>query len=281
MDIDLTDDEIFNLILVTINQIQDNLPYPENGVELTFLASNLDMELDLLKKYIQKLKLQKLVSWRFEQTRGGQFFVNPTEKALENSEKLNELTVSETAKIILEKSYDLYKRGGYDNSIQLNSAMIGGVAGFNNVSKIQSAIELLEDAGYIKNPAVMSGNTIYFLSVRGISMIESKTENQTAKINPVTVNINNKSGNVAINSSNVNQIINLNELSEYLERLEKLITDNLNDKEKKDALDDLETVKELAKSDTPKKHLIQKVLNNLDKIPILIEVVKQIKEFFV
>jgi predicted nucleotide-binding protein len=203
MDIDLTDDEFFNLILVTINQIQDNLSFPENGVELTFLASNLDMEPDVLKKYIQELKLKKLVSWHFEQTRGGQFFVNPTEKALENFERLNELTVSETAKIILEISYDFYKRSGYDNSIQLNSAMIGGVAGFNNVSKVQSAIELLEDEGYIKNPAVMLGNTIYFLAAKGINKVETALAKQTTN-DPVFI----KKGETVATVKEMSKMIN-------------------------------------------------------------------------
>jgi hypothetical protein len=281
MSIDLTNDEIYNLILVTIDQIQGNLSYPENGVELTFLASNLDMKLDELKKCIQELRLKKLVSWHFEKTRGGQFFVNPTEKTLEYLEKMNSLTIHETAKIILEKSYDFYKRGEYDNSMQLDSSLIGSIAGFSNITKVQSVIELLEDEGYIKNPAIMHGNTIYFLSARGIGMIETKTENQTMSISPVTINnyIDNKNGNVAINSNNVEQIINYKELTGYLDKLEKLITENLIDKEKKDALDDLETMKELVKSDSPKKHLIQRMLNNLDKIPILIEVVKQIREF--
>jgi hypothetical protein len=44
MDNDLTDDEIFNLIIVTIDQMQNNLPYPENDFELSFLASNLNKE---------------------------------------------------------------------------------------------------------------------------------------------------------------------------------------------------------------------------------------------
>jgi predicted nucleotide-binding protein len=180
MDNDLTDDEIFNLILVTIYQIQDNSPYPENGVELTFLANNLNMELGVLKEYIQKLKFQKFVSWHFEEAKGGQFFINPTEKALENFEKLNELTLSETAEIILEKSYDFYKRGGYDQSMQLNSTMIGGVVGFNNIAKVQSAIELLENEGYIKNPAVMLDNTIYFIAAKGINIVESMLKKQTA-----------------------------------------------------------------------------------------------------
>lgn len=283
MDIDLTDDELFNLILVTIIQTQDNLQFPESGVELKLLANNLGMELNMLKKYIQELTKKQLVSWYHDQSFEPNIYINPTEQALENFEKHNTLTISETAKIILEKSYDFYKRSGYDGSIQLNSNMIGSVAGFNNIAKVQSAIELLQIDGYIKNPAVMLGNTIFFLSARGISKVENenKTEKKQMDNNPVTVNyIDNKNGNVAINSNNVNQINSPIELEGYFEKLENLITENLNDKEKTDALEDLETVKELAKSKSPKKHLIQKILNNLDKIPILIEAVKQIKGFF-
>jgi DNA-binding MarR family transcriptional regulator len=281
MDIDLTDDEIFNLILVTIIQVQDKLPFSENGVELKFLANNLDMEINMLKKCIQELTKKQLVTWHHDQSFESNIYIKPTEKTLENFEKHNTLTISETAEIVLEKSYDFYKRSGYDSSIQLSSNMIGIAAGFNNMEKVQSAIELLESKGYIKNPAVMLGNTIYFLSAKGISMIENKTDKKSVNSSPVTLNyIDNKNGNVSINSNNVNQIINPIELAGYFEKLENLITENLKNKEKDDALDDLETVKELAKSTPQKKHLIQKVLNNLDKIPILIEVVKQIREFF-
>lgn len=279
MDIELTDEEIYNLILVTIDQVQKNLPFPENGAELKFLAGELNMEPNEVKKYIQELKIKRAVSWRFDETRGGQFFINPTEKTLENFEKLNELTVSETAKIILTKSYDFYKRAGYDSSIQLESATIGSVIGLNNFSKINSALEILEDEGLIKSPAVMRNNTIYLLSAKGINMIESKPEKQLMNSGG-TIIVNNTDGNVAINSNNVNQTISANELQQYFGILEKLITENLKEQEKSDALNDLETVKELAKIEPPKTHLIQRILNNLDKLPILIEIVKKIREFF-
>jgi predicted nucleotide-binding protein len=179
MDIELDEEEMENLILVMVDQLQQNLPCPENGVESKWLASNLEMELDEVKKRIQKLRMKRAVSYRFEQTGGGQFFINPTEKTLEYLEKLNTLTINETSKIILEKSYDFYKRAGYDSTIQLNSAIIGSVIGFTNSSKINSALEMLEDEGLIKNPAVMLNNTIYFLSAKGINMIENKQEKQT------------------------------------------------------------------------------------------------------
>jgi hypothetical protein len=277
MDIDLTDKEIDNLILSMIDQIQKNLPFPENGVELNFLASNLNMEAGEVKKYIQKLKLKKAVSWHSERTRG-QFFVNPTDKTLNYLERLNSLTIRETAKLILEKSYDFYKRASYDSSLQLNSTTIGNVLGFNNIPKINSAIEMLEDEGFIKNPAFMLGNTIYFLSAKGINMIENKTEKQTVNSSPII--INNESGNVAINSNNIKQNINTNRLDGYFELLEKLISENLQNKEKADAMADLEMVKELSNVENPKKHLIQRMLDNLDKIPILIEIVNKIREYF-
>jgi hypothetical protein len=278
MDVDLTEEEFTNLILVTIDQLQQNLPYPENGVELKFLASNLGKKLDEVKECIQKLKAQKTVSWRFDQTRE-LFFVNPTAETLENFEKLNALSLSETSNIILKKSYDFYRRAGHDSSIQLSSSIIGSVIGLNNISKINSAVEMLLDKGLIKNPAIMRDNTIYFLSAKGIDMIENEPEKQAESGDYIS--LSNITGNVAIHSSHVNQTVNNNEsVAGYFEILEKLITENLKGKEKTDAIDDLETIKELAKVETPRKHLIQRVLNNLDKIPALFEIADKIRNYF-
>ena len=92
--------------------------------------------------------------------------------------------------------------------------------------------------------------------------------------------VNNAGGNVAVNSDNVNQSIKTNELDMYFTVMEKLITENLTGYVKSNAINDLEMIRELSKVELPKTHLIQKLLDNLDKIPILFEITDRIRGYF-
>jgi hypothetical protein len=276
MEVELTKEETENLILVEMDYLQKNTIYPENCIGLKFLAINVNMELDAVRKFVQELELKKAVQRCSDQTESEEYNINLTEYTLKNFEKLNALTINETAMLLLEKTYSIYKRAGYDGMFQFDSAMIGRILGLTNTTKIVSAIEMLENKGMIKNTTVMMGNIIYFIAARGIDMVERGPEKQKVGSNIIY----NKGGNIAINSNHVNQSTNVNDLVEYFATLEKLITENLSGDEKTNALTNLETVQELSKVNPPKKHLIQTVLDNLDKIPILFEIVKKIREYF-
>jgi hypothetical protein len=277
MGIELTKEETENFILVGLDYLQQNSNYPENGVGLKNLAKNVNMELDEVRKFLKELKLKNAIHWHFDQTGNGEFYIFPTELTIEKFDKLNALKMNETAMLLLEKTYDIYRRAGCDSMFQFDGMFIGSIMGITNTSKIRTAIELLEGKGLINNPAFMSESVVYFISARGIDMIENGSDKQEIG-NPII--INNEGGNVAVNSNNVRQTINKNELSEYFTTLEKLIKENLYEKEKETALIDLETIKELSKVDQPKIPLIQHILNNLDKFPILIETVNKIRELF-
>ena len=242
------------------------------------LAGNTKMERDHVREFIYDLKLQKAVNTRFDPAMEGEFYILPTEQTIIKFDKLNALTINETAILLLEKSYDIYKRSNYDIYFQFESSLIGSIIGLTNEAKIFSAIELLNDKGLINNLTVMFGNIIYFISPKGIDMIENGIEKNTQQGN---VYVNNNGGNVAINSTRVNQSINNNELDGYFTILEKLITENLTGEIKSNAINDFETIKELTKVELPKKHLIQKLLDNLDKIPILLDIVNKIREYFI
>ena len=247
MGIELTKEETENLILVALDYLQQNSKHPENGVSLKNLAKNVNMEIEEIRKFLQELKLKKAVHWRFDQTGNGEFYIFPTEHTLEIFDKLNTLTINETAMLLLEKTYDIYRRAGFDSMFQFDSALIGSIIGFTNTSKIRSSIEMLNSKGMINNPAIMSDTIIYFISARGIDMIERVPEKQKTGDNIIF----NNGGNVAVNSNNVNQSISKNELHEYFATLERLIKENLNGKEKTNALNDLETITELSKVDQP------------------------------
>jgi len=276
MSVTLTKEETENLILVALNDLQQDSNYPENGVALKKLAANVNMEPNDIKKFLIELKQKNVVSW-LEQTINGEIYIKTTEQTIEYFEKRNTLPLSETASQLLKKSYDIFKRAGYDSTFQFNSTFIGGIIGITNIQKIRSAIEMLNDKGLINNPAIMSDNIIYFISAKGVDMIENEPKKQETN---GTFFINAPGGNVAVNSSDFKQNINNNELSGYLAILEKLINENLKEDEKTNALTNLETIKELTKVEPPNKPLIQMILNNLDKIPILFDIVNRIRECF-
>ena len=278
MSIELTKEETENLLLVTLNYLQQNSNYLENGVGLKLLSQNTNIELNNIRKYIQEMKLQNIVSTRLNQTNAEEIYIYPTEQTIEKFDKLNTLTLSETAMILLKKTYDIYKRANFDCYFQFDSAFIGSLVGFTNDTKVRSAIEMLAENGLINNPAVMLDNIIYFISAKGISMIENGSDNYASQGNVV---VNNIGGNVAVNSNNVKQSIITNELEEYFAIMEKLINENLSGEMKSNAINDLDTIRELSKVEQPKKHLIQKLLDNLDKIPILLEIANKIREFFI
>jgi predicted transcriptional regulator len=278
MAVQLTKGETENCILVTLDYLQQNSDYPENGVALKKLAANMNMEVNEVKKFIKELKERNAVRWCFVGTIDGEFYIKTTEQTIEFFEKINALSLNETARLMLEKSYDIYKRAGYDSTFQFESAFIGGIIGITNISKIRSAIEMLDNKGLISNPAIMSDNIIYFISARGIDMIENEPKKQETG-SPVFINA--PGGNVAVNSSDFKQNINNNELSGYFAILEKLINENIKGHEKEGALNDLETIKELAKADSPNKSLIQRFLSNLGKLPVLLDIVKKVKDIII
>ena len=275
MSIELTKEETENLILVALDDLLQNAHYPENGVRIEALARAVKIDVIELKKFVNELKQKNAVDWTFQSVRGGEFYIKQTEQTIEKLEKNNATTINETAVLLLKKTYDIYKRAGYDSTFQFDSTFIGAIIGFSSIPKIRSAIEMLEDKGLINEPAIMSGNIIYHISVKGIDMIEKEPEKQIAGNNYY---INSPGGNIAINSPNANQSISSNELEGYLALMEKLINENLRGADKTNSINDLEILKELIKSNQPKKNLIQRVLENLDKIPALIGIVQKIRE---
>jgi predicted transcriptional regulator len=274
--IELTKEETENLILVALDDLQQNSYYSENGVKIETLAKAVNMELGDLKKYIQELKLKNEANWNFEQKSGGEFYISITEQTIEKLKKLNALTINEIATLLLKKSYEIYQRANYDSYFQFDSTFIGAIIGINNIPKIRSAIEMLNNRMLISNPAIMTDNIIYLISPEGIDMIENGDKKQMPANSVI---VNNIGGNVAVNSDNARQSVSNNELEGYFSTLEKLIEENLKDDVKSNALNDVELIRELVKVEPPKKPLIMKVLDRLEKIPVLIEIIKTIGGF--
>lgn len=78
MAIQLTKEETENCILVTLDYLQQNSDYPENGVALKKLAANMNMEVNEVKKFIKELKERNAVRWCFAGTIDGEFYIKTT-----------------------------------------------------------------------------------------------------------------------------------------------------------------------------------------------------------
>jgi len=178
MEIELTDEEIKNLIIVEVCNIQQEMNYPENGVELKQIATKLKMDIDMTKNYIQKMGKENSLNIRYEDRKSDKWFIFPSEKTIENIEKLDALPIRETARLLLEKMYDFYKRGGYDSSMQFNTENIGSYIGLINTDKVNSAVELLHGNGLVRDLCVMMGNTIFFISALGINKMEEEDDDE-------------------------------------------------------------------------------------------------------
>jgi len=184
LSVDYTDEEIKNIILVEMNHSIMELEMPENGVELKNLVTKLGWEYDFVKQNILTLRDEGLIGCQFDNIGGGRFFVTLAEHTIERLDGLNQLTIRETAKLILEKAYDFYCRFGYDSSVQLQSDILGSCIGVSNTVKIDSAIELLGNEGLLKDFAVMLGKTIFMISTNGIDTVEKdiiKRKNNESK----------------------------------------------------------------------------------------------------
>ena len=275
--VQLTREETENLILSSLDYLMQISYGTENGITLKTLANNVNIELNEVKKHIKVLEKKKTVSCQFYQTGDDSFYIKPTEQTIEFFEKRNSLPLNETVRLLLEKSYDIYKRDNYNSMFQFDSTFIGSIIGINNIAKIKSAIELLNNKGLINNPAIMLDNIVYFISAGGIDMIESGSKKQETSS---SVFINAPGGNVAVNSNDFKQSIKIhnNDLPEYFAILEKLINENIKGNEKDNALNDLETIKELTKADPPNKNLIQRFLNNLGNFSFLLDIIKKVKD---
>jgi hypothetical protein len=270
-----TDDENKNIVLVVMYRINDNVPSMtgERGIVIDYLSSEASLEIEKLTQYLNDLSKENYVELIADKR------VKLTTNGKEYLDKNSTFTLKQTSSQILHKTFEIYLREDYNDTIQFNSFLVGCCLGMANINKVNSAVKELIDIGYLKKLVMTRDFISYYITNEGINFIESdNSEEEKIMISPVI--INNRDGNVAINSTNVKQNINNNDLTGYFQILEKLITENMGSNQKPDALFTLEIIQELSKVDPPKKPLIQKLLDNLDKIPVLFEIVEKIREYF-
>jgi hypothetical protein len=192
----------------------------------------------------------------------------------------NAISLTELSSLVMKKAYDLYQRDNDNVSIQFNSMALAIMLGISNFQKVMMAVDGLYESGLVGKPSKTRSYANFLLSRKGIIFGENGCKESGAVqrlLNPSII-LKDISGNVAINSNNVNQTAGNNNLSQYFRELESLINEKLYGKEKEDALIASATIAELSKAESPNKGLIQVFLNNLDKIPILIDIVNKLRE---
>lgn len=268
-----TEEEISNALLLIIQEIEE-----KNELISTpqIMADCKDLGQDWINTGFQVL-LDKHYITANKELDSCFYNCKLTQTAIDYLNGKDVLTLTETANLVLEKSYEWYIRNSYVMDTQENSNIISYALGIRNHEKIRNAIMSLIDKGFLHKGVVMRDFTIFCITTDGVTFVENqhKQVNKTEK-SPSQIVINENSGNIAISSENVTQIVNSNELNQAFERLENLIKEKLEDSQKQDALEKVEMAKELSKTQHPKWNLVKKILDHLGTIPVICEGVKAV-----
>jgi hypothetical protein len=258
-----------------MREIQANTPSmsEERGVTYEYFLEYSKIDTNDFMENVNWLKEQGLIS----ETTNNRLTLSPQGKELLDEQ--NAIPLAELSDRVWQKVYELYKRENENVAIQFNSVQLARILGISNFQKMLMAIDELYESDLIGKPAKTRYSANFLLSRKGIMYKENGRRNEhgftDSKHQPIIVH--DVKGNVAINSVNTIQTINGNDILQYCWELKRLINETLSDKEKEDALTATATIEELSKAKNPNKGLIQAFLNNLDKIPILIEIVEKIR----
>jgi len=275
MAVPFTVEEIRNSILVFMREIQSNTPAmnEERGVTYDYFLDYTKMEVNDFMNNLDTLIDNGLIN-KMDNNR---LTLSPKGKIL--LDENNAISLTELSSLIIEKAYEIYQRGNENTSMQFNSMKLAVILGISKFDKVVMAIDELYEAGLVGKPAKTRYYANFLLSRKGIILGENgfKMSEKSSKSDNASIIVRDVRGNVAINSDNVNQNIGAEDITQYFRELEGRINEYLYDKEKEDALVAAATVEELSKAQHPNRSLIEVFLNNLDKIPILIEIVSKIR----
>jgi hypothetical protein len=261
-----------------MREIQTNTPSmsAERGVTYEYFLEYSKIDVNDFMENVNWLKEQGLIS----EMANNRLTLSPQGNEL--LDKKNATPLAELPDQVWQKVYELYKRENENVTIQFNSVQLAMILGISNFQKMLMAIDELYESDLIGKPAKTRYSANFLLSRKGIIYKENgrKADHSFTDSKSHSIIVRDVKGNVAINSANVIQTINSNDISRYCWELKRLINETLSDKEKEDALTATATIEELSKAQNPNKGLIQVFLNNLDKIPVLIEIVEKIRAAF-
>jgi predicted transcriptional regulator len=269
MDITLTENECKYLILVAMSDIENAatwIPKENSGIDIERLSKESTIDIENLVNFIKELSTDGLVQILSDRN------VVLTDKGHEYIKNKNSLPLSEAAFLMLQKSYEIYIRGGYDDSIQFNSFMIGCYVGISNHNKANSAAKFLVDNGYCRNPAIMRDFIIYFLSNKGIAYMESDhTAKKEAKQVSVTNNFYSDVSNSQIqqfsdnSTQNMSTGVDIEKINGILRMFEENYK-NLDEKYQLNITHEIETIKVEIKKQNPENSKIKKCFGTIRNI---------------
>lgn len=271
-----TEEELLNTLLVVVKELELNPPFrAANGITSEILSSHLKIPVDVINTIIMKLYSDGLLS---AHKNDDNTFTQCacSEKTNNIFEEFEKRPLAEIALLVLQKTYEWYQRNNYQTDTQENSALVSLALGIANHEKVKSAITMLFSKGFLRKWVIMRDFISFCITIDGVNFMETPNREEEL-ISPIIIHGN--QGNISISSNNVTQSINTKELDKLLFGLEETIKNNVDESLRDNALDDLETVKELAKSEKPKVNLIKRILDNLKNIPVLVEGVKSVMDF--
>jgi predicted transcriptional regulator len=268
MNIELTSDECKNVILVSMDDIANNVfgMAGDKGIDIDYLSRESTIDIDNLKSFLNGLSETNLVEWISDKR------VKLTSEGHELLKKNNSLTLSQTSFLVLQKTYEIYMRGDYDDSIQFNSYLIGCYLGITNHSKINAAVKILIDNAYCINPAIMSDFIIYFISVEGINYMENERGNsEDRKQVSVTNNFYADVSNSQIQQFTNHAIQNMTSGIDMntIQNLIKVIEDNygnIDGSSKEKIVPIVETIKTEIVKDKPDNNIIKQCFKTVKNI---------------
>ena len=206
MEIEFTDVECKNIILVSMKAIDWNIPSMtgERGIEIEYLSKDTDIEVEKLKQFLNNLSDISYTEW----TDNGKIRLKDNGVAyLENNSNYN---LTQVADLILKKTYEFYTRKNYDSLTQFNSYIVGCCLGITNNNKVISAVEILINKGYFKKMIMTKNYINYFLSNEGIALMEdTNTDDEVKTTISVINNFYNEVNNSQLQQFSDNSVQNM------------------------------------------------------------------------
>ena len=275
-----TTDELKNSVLVLIDAFEHDQSQSideDKRVTDTFISKEMDVDIISLQSILKLLKEESKID--FEEKDSLIYKIHCLDEATKIFDAFKNMKLSDLATKILMKSYEWYKRQNYQLDSQQDSYILCCSLGINNLEKTWNALDLLDSKKLIKKWVKTRCIYRFGITLEGVNFMENPpTPKQT--IAPV-VNITGNSGNVSINSNNVSQNIanNINQLEELFGIIEKSIKENVTSTEQQNMLDDLETARELTKSENPNSRLITRIMTRLGAaLPIVLDSIQKVIE---
>jgi len=268
MNIELSEVESINCILVSMNLIDNNTPSMsgDRGIEIDYLSRETSIEVEKLTSLLNNLSTKKYVEWVTDEK------IKLLDNGKDYLKRNNTYTLQQTAGLILKKTYDIYVRDNYNDSYQFNSFLIGSYLGIENNNKVNSAVKYLIENGYFEKIIITRYYIMYSLTNDGINFMENESieENEKTPIS-ITNNFYSEVTNSQIQqfSNNSVQTINQEINTEKIYEIIKIIEENyknLDTNSRKSIEPNIEDIKTEIKKTNPDNKIIKQCFQTIRNV---------------